>query len=407
MTNKFSAYLSIYNDWDLLAPTLHSIRPYIDELVVVDGAYEWMAPYVHAIGHDPLKSDRRVYEAIENAGISFRVISSLWPSEMAKRTAGYRACRNRFIYRIDADEIYHFDENRLSAFLAADGAVAEMEVPLYLSPRWIIASRDADGIGRCGFLFDSAKITAAQHLSYLWLILTVGHLPSGQAERRPVYDQPIAYTAHLSNWRTPTTSVNRAAFYTLNWIRANGAPWFTDLGPRPLHDLTPLFSRVSPNVFLDTLKGHGIVMGCEDLGARILKRAPLVFDAEPKLIDIFIKFMIGLAQTNKEIAENGRYVLGNTHIDLSTTPALRALTADSAINFCLSSNILDTRVSLRYVVLQEPWEIVRSIKPLLSDRRMRVDVPPENEEPPDWLRRIMTVEVRCADGSPVQRLQCC
>ena len=44
MTRKFSAYLSIYNDWDILAWTLRSIASYVDELVVVDGAYEWMAP---------------------------------------------------------------------------------------------------------------------------------------------------------------------------------------------------------------------------------------------------------------------------------------------------------------------------------------------------------------------------
>jgi hypothetical protein len=36
--SKLSAYLTIYNDWDLLEPALRSIAPYIDEPVVVDGA---------------------------------------------------------------------------------------------------------------------------------------------------------------------------------------------------------------------------------------------------------------------------------------------------------------------------------------------------------------------------------
>jgi tetratricopeptide (TPR) repeat protein len=43
---KFSAYLSVYNDWDILEPALRSIRPFVDELVVVDGGYRWMAEFL-------------------------------------------------------------------------------------------------------------------------------------------------------------------------------------------------------------------------------------------------------------------------------------------------------------------------------------------------------------------------
>jgi hypothetical protein len=38
MASKFSAYLSIYNDWDILPSALRSVASYLDELVVVDGA---------------------------------------------------------------------------------------------------------------------------------------------------------------------------------------------------------------------------------------------------------------------------------------------------------------------------------------------------------------------------------
>ena len=51
MASNFSAYLSIYNDWDILEPALKSIAPYIDELVVVDGGYKWMAPYADRTGN--------------------------------------------------------------------------------------------------------------------------------------------------------------------------------------------------------------------------------------------------------------------------------------------------------------------------------------------------------------------
>lgn len=72
---KFSAYLSIYDDWDLLEVALKSIADYVDELVVVDGAYEWMVPYLVATGSDPSRSDKRVYDIIRASGIPFRSIN--------------------------------------------------------------------------------------------------------------------------------------------------------------------------------------------------------------------------------------------------------------------------------------------------------------------------------------------
>ena len=38
---KISAYLVIYNDYDILEEALSSVVGYVDEMVVVDGAYTW------------------------------------------------------------------------------------------------------------------------------------------------------------------------------------------------------------------------------------------------------------------------------------------------------------------------------------------------------------------------------
>jgi hypothetical protein len=108
MAGKFSAYLSIYNDWDILPASLRSVASHVDELVVVDGAYEWMVPYLTMLGIDPLRSDPRVYAALEASGIPFRVISENWKSEPEKRQAGYEACTHDYIYRVDADEVMYF-----------------------------------------------------------------------------------------------------------------------------------------------------------------------------------------------------------------------------------------------------------------------------------------------------------
>ena len=56
-----------------------------------------MAGFLDATGRNPEKSDPRVYEAIEAAGIPFRVISRMWDNELEKRLAGYMACQNRAV----------------------------------------------------------------------------------------------------------------------------------------------------------------------------------------------------------------------------------------------------------------------------------------------------------------------
>src|SRR5579872_3428661 len=164
MVAQFSAYLSIYNDWDLLPSTLTSIKPYIDELVVVDGGYAWMLPFLTGIGKDPHRSDPRVYQALDASGIPYRVVSGIWPNEIEKRKAGYSACRHRFVFRVDADEIYYMKEGRLEQFLAAGGAAAEMDMPLYAAPGWIYAQHGQQRTERQGFLFDREQVSADQHL---------------------------------------------------------------------------------------------------------------------------------------------------------------------------------------------------------------------------------------------------
>jgi len=406
MDTKFSAYLSIYNDWDILPWTLRSIAPYIDELVVVDGAYRWMAPYARAIGNDPLKSDQRVYQALEGSGVPFRVISELWPTEIEKRKAGYLACRHRYRFRVDADEIYFFNSEPLADFLRTGGAAAEMEMPVYVAPGWIVSERGRERPGRQGFLFDSEKISAEQHLLYLWLVLTTDQLPPDNANRSPVFGEPVAYNAHLSHWRTPTTAVGRAAFYVFNWVRRNGVPWLPELSGRPLDDLGPLFERVTPEIMLDILRGHPIVVGFDHLEHRILTPSLLAPPDEETFAPVFEHFLKEQAAANRSLHAPGRYVVDRTYIDLSSEAAVRSLTPDAAVAFRVGSEIHAWQVKMHYLVPREPWEVVRDIVPAVGGKVLEFDIPPDDESMSNWLRRVLTMEVWCKDGSRLRRLEC-
>lgn len=403
---KFGAYLSIYNDWDILVPALKSIAPYIDELIVVDGAYEWMAPYVRAIGYDPAESDSHVYEAIESVGIRFRVISGVWQNEIQKRIAGYTACQQRYIFRVDADEVYFFYADALESFLARDDAVAMMDMPIYMCPGFIIAKDATSPIERQGFLFDSTKVNAAQHLSYLWLVLTVDRLPALQSPEPPVFGPSIAFNAHLTNWRTPVTSVNRAAFYTLNYFREHGAVWFRDLAGNPMADFSPLFERVSPRVFLEILKGSSIVVGCEPLRNRILRPAPLSVPDEQKFSFLYDDFLHGLALENLALTADGRHTLGKAHIDLSSDAALDALTRGTKLRFAYDSKVHAAKAAIRYFISEEPWESLISLAPRMEGNMISFELPVAAAAPLSWLRRILELEAWYEDGSTLNRFAC-
>jgi FkbM family methyltransferase len=402
---KFSAYLSVYNDWDILEPALRSMQPFVDELVVVDGGYRWMAGFLDATGRNPEKSDPRVYQAIEAAGIPFRVISRMWDSELEKRLAGYMACQNRFIYRIDADEILHFDEN-LDAFLHAGAAVAQMEMPLYVAPGWIVGWRDRAQIERQSFLFDSKQVSAEAHLNYLWLVLSLEQLPS-VADRPPVFPAPIAFNAHLSLWRTPTTSMNRTAFYSLNHIRAHGLPWNAELSSQPLPDLTKLFEHIPPKAFLETLFSNDDMLGYPFRGDDwILKASPLGRDDEAKFSRLYDALLSSLVQTNADFAVSGRYIFDELKVDLSSTAAIEPLLGSSGLGFQFSADLANAEVFLDYILPSEPWKLREPAKFEVEKNRLIVKLPPEASGQTDHLRRLLAMNLWFEGGGRLQRVSC-
>ena len=396
----------MYNDWDILESTLQSIKPFVDELVVVDGGYKWMGPFLYETGRNPEKSDERVYNAIEAAGIPFRVISQVWESELEKRRAGYLACKHRFIFRVDADEIIYFDDN-LEAFLDAGGAVAGMEMPLYIAPGWMRGRKTDRTIERQCFMFDSKKISADVHLTYLWLVSSMGDQLPNAGDRPVVFPAPIAFNAHLSVWRTPTTSVNRAAFYVLNEVRKHGAPWIPDLRSNPLPDLGELFKHIPPKAFLEILLNGDIVLGYPFLDDDfILKTSPLSKTDEVKFLNIYTEFLNGIALSNEKLVTYGRYLLDELKIDLSSAEAVRPLLGNSGLAFLFSSNLNGAQVWLDYLLPFEPWVLREPIKFEIEENRLILDTLPETPSNSGYLRRILVISPSFMDGNPLHRVVC-
>lgn len=219
---KISSYISLFDDWELLEASLKSIDPLVEEIVVVDGAYNWMRPSFGSSRRDVTRSLDPVYDVLSTFGGKVRVITGVWENELEKRVAGFEACSNRHVFRHDADEILYLDQPALERFFRSGLGVAEMTMPIYAAPGWIIAMNPAR-IERQSCLFDRSVISARDHLSYLWLVLSSEERQSlAGRDRGQVFQETIAFNAHLTHWRPPATAVNRARFCVLNYVRSSG-----------------------------------------------------------------------------------------------------------------------------------------------------------------------------------------
>jgi hypothetical protein len=342
MNGKISAYLSIFNDWDILPYALRSVAAYVDELIVVDGGYDWMIPFLDAVGRSSVRSDDRVYEAIESSGIPYHAICRTWPNELEKRVAGYAACTNDLILRVDADEVLFVDDKEMEAALLRGAAVGEMEMPNYVAPGWISRNRTLDAIERQCFLFDRKQVCPEIHLNYLWLILTVDQLPEAGVKPFPVYPTPLAFNAHLTNWRTPSTGASRAAFYVLNWMRQNGVPTIPSLQDKPLVDLQTLLDEVPADFFLSSLGWGRIASGMTESDTdRIFEKSPLNSVQEGTFASAYDELLSALATKNEISTEEEQKILPNYPIvfDLTSPRSCAAILRDNTLTVQFSTEI--------------------------------------------------------------------
>ena len=353
---RLSAYLSIFDDWDILPDALAAVAPYVDEIVVVDGAYRWMAPMLRSSGRDPSRSLPEVYAALRPYADKVRVIDGLWDEELQKRAAGYAACKGRYILRFDADEIMCVTSGLIEAAIARDYPVASVEMPTYGLPGWLIAIPRADGslgdIERQCVFFDSFRISAQEHLSYLWLVLgKTEQALLGQADPQKVDPAPLAFNAHLTCWRTPATARHRARFYVMNWMRDAGTiPWLGGITAQASDGFDAFFATMPPRDFEAFLLGHEITSGQPGFGRWTTRPSPPQAPAlERRLGALFSGFVGSLALLNEELALRGRLLLARNPccIDVSTTAAVAALGAvGDRLGFSFDQPLKDVVVDL-------------------------------------------------------------
>ncbi|MDR7036506.1 hypothetical protein J2X36_001247 [Methylobacterium sp. BE186] len=374
---SFSAYLSIYNDWDLLGPALASMKGRIQELVVVDGAYEWMVPYLQAVGKDPLRSDPALYEIIETSGIPARFINRCWANEPEKRIAGYAACQTDYVFRVDADEILFFNEKAFDAYLSSGQAIGEMEMPLYDSPGYVHAQDQVSGFGKQPLIFDARQLRPEEHLQYLWLVLTADTLPKGVKGGATFYPEPVAFNAHLSTWRTATGASQRAAFYSMNWVRANGFPWVEELSGKPIADFREIFEYISPRHFSSALARGAVANGHFSILGNVIRKSPLSTEQEASFAHLYENHLASSFELNEQARAGEQIFLAGSPIffNISREDGRLSLLKDKEFRLITADQSSVARSKLHYINAEAPFESTLDLETKLEGNEIEILLP--------------------------------
>ncbi|MBF9058015.1 hypothetical protein HKCCSP123_02350 [Rhodobacterales bacterium HKCCSP123] len=218
---RVTGVVIIHNDSALLRHALDSARDHVDQLVVVDGAYEWVAPFCRLNGEDPERSTDGLIDVLEGSGLPYRYITGTWRNETHKRTVSLEASDTDRVMRIDADEIYQIDGASLDAFWRSSDALGSLYAPLFLHPDTILAGVGSALAPRAPVFFNLGHAGIEDILSGLWLVRPGNEAPG---RRRPVktHAQPLGTFFHLTAFRPAATSYRRARFYCLVSMRMTG-----------------------------------------------------------------------------------------------------------------------------------------------------------------------------------------
>jgi hypothetical protein len=401
----FSAYLTVYNDSEFLLPALRSIAPYVDELVIVDGAYAWLAPYLSALGHDVARSDERVYDAIQSSGIPYRVISRVWDNQIEKRLAGYAACTRRHILRIDADEILFVDGSELERFLSRQGAVGQVLMPTYVAPGWVAAPPSGDApLPRQCVLFDRTQVSPDIHLNYLWLVRDVDKLPKSGERPFAVYGNPLGTIAHLTIWRAPPGSVYRAESYVLHHMLKNGVAWLPQLRGKPLESIAELLAIVPASSVRNVVESSRLSFKNMVKGETGLRRSPLTAAQDAIFNDLYAPLLQGHAALNRRMTQVPQMFASRSAVTINVTDhdCTAAVAPDGFMHLDFDCDVVSAKAETRTLVTEQPWLSTAVLDVRNGRRNVVVPVAPAETLPPNTLRREVELQVRLKGAGPVQ-----
>ena len=135
----------------------------------------------------------------------------------------------------------------------------------------------------------------------------------------------------------------------------------------------------------------------------MLRPSPLGKQDEAPIAPLYDKLLKGAAKANEAFAHSGRYMIDELRFDLSSDAAVQPLLGASGAGLQFSSDLADAEVHLDYILPTSPWVRHESLSFVVEGNRLLLNEFPETAQPSPWLRRILAVTARFADGRRLQR----
>lgn len=217
MERKVSGVLIIHNDSSLLDIALQSVKNLIDELIIIDGAYQWVAPFCEKYGENPSTSSDDLIAIVDKSGIPYHYFSGQWESETHKRIFAIEKAKNDIVMNIDSDELFIIDTEELNKFIDSDKVIAECYFPLYFNSTHIRKSKTRNMGGKAVFI--NKKLASVNSIVDSLLLVVPEEERKNKLQSHHFYQQKIGVIHHLSQFRLGNSGFRRARFYNLLTMR--------------------------------------------------------------------------------------------------------------------------------------------------------------------------------------------
>lgn len=219
--HSITGVLIVHNDASLLDLALKTVAPWVDRLLVVDGAYRWVSPFCQLHGEDPERSTDEMLTLLNRSGIPYEVHTGVWESETHKRLFSIERAASDILMTVDSDELFDLDAAALERYLASGKVFGSCLFPLYFTPGVIGHSTGLGGPPRKPIFINKRSVTPRQVVDSLFLLVPdserTGKLPNADH-----FKESVGVAHHVSSFRSYEGSYRRARFYNLLSMRVAG-----------------------------------------------------------------------------------------------------------------------------------------------------------------------------------------
>lgn len=220
LNKKVTGILIIHNDSSMLEMALDSAKEFIDDLVVVDGAYKWVAPFCELLGENSYKSSDNLIGILDDSKIPYQYFSGIWDSETHKREFSLQQAKNDFLMLIDSDELFDLDVKEVNNFIESGKAIGDCFFPLYFSPECVGFSTGLKTPPVKAIFLNKRDYGIKSLVNSLFLLVPDGERTKKIANNLK-YKIKLGYVHHLSLFRSDGSGFRRSRFYNLLAMRVN------------------------------------------------------------------------------------------------------------------------------------------------------------------------------------------